>query len=210
MRAGVRIPLPRPKSSLEEAKQNMSDIYDIAWCPIDISPFPYPYMDLDKDRNWFGWHSRLLGEDTGMIDSDVLAQYPLLENWIRQFPYTKIIRSRFSTQEGSIDPHLDITSQCKQPGMREMFEENEPCGYRILVRGRRHGTLYIMKDGEKIYPRLPDDTDVYVLRHTETMHGVEHEPGRATFYLQFWIESAAHYQLLSRSYDRYKQYAIMA
>jgi hypothetical protein len=56
---------------------------------------------------------------------------------------------------------------------------------------------------------MPDDTDVYVLGHTSTLHGVDDDDDRWTIFTHFEIDSEKHKTLLEKSLTKYSNYAII-
>jgi hypothetical protein len=64
------------------------------------------------------------------------------------------------------------------------------------------------KDGERIYCNMPEDTDVYVLRHTDGWHGTEEDDNRQTMFLHIEVDPVKHQELLKRSLDKYSKYAV--
>jgi hypothetical protein len=55
---------------------------------------------------------------------------------------------------------------------------------------------------------MPEETDVYVLGHTSTIHGVEEDSERLTFFMHLEIDADKHQEILQRSLNKYKEYAI--
>ena len=186
---------------------------NILWLPIDIPKFPIPDLDMKPHTSWGHWDFAKLttpqqnAYSHTEIKDDVDEQ---LKTWFRNFPYTNIRNIKFNIQKDIVSDHIDFTKPELDLELYNNNSLNEPCGYRILVRGSRQGSMYVIRNGEKIYTHMPEDTDVYVLGHTSTLHGVDYEPGRVTIFTHFEIDPIFHKQLVERSLKKYGQYAIYA
>jgi hypothetical protein len=186
----------------------------LLWLPIDIPKFPYPDMEITTETTWIFWsfgkitESRESPYDVSVIKKEILIKYPLLEEWFRNFPYKTIRNIKFNIQNSAVFPHIDFTKPEANPQLFANNSENEPCGYRILIRGSRTKMMYVVDNGEKVYVDIPEDTDVYVLRHSEGWHGVDDEEGRTTIFTHFEVDPEENKLLIDRSLDKYKDYAI--
>lgn len=186
---------------------------NILWCPIDLPKCPVlPVAKIDF--KWHFWEVTKLTinnlnpyEVTDFTD-EVKKSYPELINWFRLFPYLSIRNVKLNRQISEVKAHIDFTKPELDPMLHKNNAMNEPCGYRILLKGNRKNKLYVVHNEKKIYCEMPDDTDVYVLGHTSTLHGVEEDNDRWTIFMHFEIDNEAHNNLLNRSLLKYKQYAI--
>jgi len=194
---------------------NLNDlIHEIDWMPIDMPRFPYP-ADLfnpkfDHSHSWK--FDRLTTKSDQRyaptsLDPELHDRFPLLESWLRHLPYSSLRYVKINFQREPVRPHRDFSKPDLDPELYTNNLSNEPCGYRVLIRGQRN-KLYIIRDGEKIYPTMPDDTDVYVLRQTDTLHGVDDDPGRAVLYAHIEIDPDLNRALLARSHRKYGQFAL--
>ena len=75
---------------------------------------------------------------------------PELVNWIKLFPYKTIRNIKINYQIGSVPTHIDFTRPEADPELHKNNSENEPCGYRVLIYGKRTDGLYIEKNNKKI------------------------------------------------------------
>jgi hypothetical protein len=186
---------------------------NILWLPIDIPKFPLPDLDLSTETSWAHWDFAKLttSQSSPYSHSEIKDDVDeTLKTWFGNFPYSSIRNIKFNIQKDLVSDHIDFTKPELDPQLHENNSMNEPCGYRILVRGTRKGNMYVVHNGVKIYTEMPDDTDVYVLGHTSTLHGVDYEPGRVTIFTHFEIDPILHKQLITRSLQKYGKYAIMA
>ena len=188
----------------------------LLWCPIDLPKFPSK-LAVKTEKNWRFWDyvnltERLEGNayQRTAIRQEIVNEYPELIEWLSLFPIKSIRNLKFNIQTAAVVSHLDFT---KREDDEELFlnnNENEPCGYRILLNGRRENCLYMSDSryGEKIYCTMPEETDVYVLRHTDGWHGTEEDVNRQLLFLHIEVDPEKHQELLKRSLDKYGKYAV--
>lgn len=186
----------------------------VLWCPIDLPKCPQ-IPKLIPNINWKFWEFAKLTINnenpyhvTDFTD-ECKKNYPDLVNWFNLFPYKTIRNIKFNHQLSAVIPHIDFTKPELDPDLHQNNRINEPCGYRVFLRGTRKEKLYVVHNGEKIYCNIPQDTDVYVLGHTSTLHGVDDDYNRWTFFTHFEIDQIKHKNLLDRSLQKYKEYAII-
>ncbi len=186
---------------------------NLIWCPIDLPKCP-EFPNLNATTFWHFWNFMKITESSqtaygiSFIKNDVLLQYPNLVQWFRMFPYKTIRNIKLNQQVKEVKPHIDFTKPELDPHLYNNNQQNEPCGYRVLLRGGRKNKLYVVNKDVKIYCEMPDDTDVYVLGHTSTMHGVDQDEDRLTFFLHFEIDPERHQSLIEKSLVKYSKYAI--
>ena len=183
----------------------------LIWLPIDIPKFPISDFNLKTDFSWKYWNFARLSESRDSSYSETILKGNLdsrLYDWFAYFPFKNIRNIKFNIQKDIVREHIDFTSPDNDKQLFENNSINEPCGYRILIRGSRQGKLYVYKNEQKHYTVMPEDTDVYVLRHTDGLHGVDLEPNRTTIFTHFEIDSVKHRDLIEKSLYKYKDYAI--
>ena len=187
---------------------------NILWCPIDLPKCPVmPVAAIN-----FIWHfwevSKLtLNHDNPYAITEFTTQakelYPELIEWFNLFPYKNIRNIKLNHQIKPVSKHIDFTKPDLDPLLHENNRLNEPCGYRVFLKGKRKNRLYVMHNEEKIYCEIPDDTDVYVLGHTSTLHGVDDDEDRWTIFTHFEIDELKHKELLQKSLTKYAEYVII-
>jgi len=189
---------------------------NILWMPIDLPKFPIKNFYFNPTDSWTAWYFKKLTTRTkdkyssSNLRTDIIKQYPELVTWINLFPFTSLCNIKFNIQKDLVPPHIDFASPEESKELFLNNSVNEPCGYRVVIKGKRQNNIYIVKNETKHYVTLPEDTDVYVLGQTTCLHGVEEEPGRRTMYIQMFIEPNKHLEILNRSYKLYKDYAIFS
>ena len=188
---------------------------NILWCPIDLPKFPEINANTTANSAWTVWKFLKITEprnspyEVSQFTQEVQETMPNLVNWVNLFPYKSIRNIKINYQIDTVPTHIDFTRPHEEPQLHKNNLENEPCGYRVLISGKRSNALYIEQDNKKIYTTLPEETDVYVLGHTNVPHGVNYEPGRNTMFMHFEIDKEKHETLLLNSYKKYKDYAIL-
>ena len=189
---------------------------DLLWLPIDIPKFPIENFRVKTKFRWNFWDVVKLTEDRQtsyqetVLTQEIVDEYPELVEWFNNFPYLSIRNIKFNIQRGPVTCHIDFTKPELEPLLHNNNRINEPCGYRILIRGSRSNRLYVLKNGVKHYVTLPETTDTYVLGHTNTLHGVDEDGERLTIFTHFEIDSVRHQRLLTDSMKKYGNYAVFA
>ena len=121
--------------------------------------------------------------------------------------------------------HLDFlkyipgTKTQKNPEFYDHIVANEPCGFRMKVRGTLAGELKAMRGNQEegydwdnpIVPRMPTDTDWFVLNSTSLMHGTPDRVAdnidtndRYILLVIGWPDVEKLDELLTRSAEKYK------
>jgi len=187
---------------------------NILWCPIDLPKCPI-FPKLDQDLTWHFWNvSKLTINNSNPyaiteFNNNIKNSYPELVEWFKLFPYLTIRNVKLNLQIKEVKSHIDFTKPDLDPDLHRNNSHNEPCGYRIILSGSRKNKLYVMRNNQKVYCTMPEDTDVYVLGHTSTLHGVDDDVDRWTIFTHFEIDKQRHDKLLMKSFEKYKQYAIL-
>lgn len=186
---------------------------NILWMPIDIPKCPIQ-PTVNDGFYWAWWEVNKLTQqrenpyDESDWTDETREKYPDFVEWFKQLPYKTIRNVKVNRQTRFVDPHIDFWKPGLHPELHTNNRENEPCGYRILIKGSRDTGIFVMRGEEKIYCKLPEDTDTYVLGHTTTMHGVENDEQRITIFTHFEIDAEKNRALLQKSFAKYGSYAI--
>jgi hypothetical protein len=193
----------------------------LIWLPIDIPKFPIDIDEFLQDKkiqNWENlswWKFKKLTDasknsyEISSFEDHIKKLYPSLIEWFNFFPYKTIRNIKLNVQQSRVGSHIDFANPNNNLDLFNNNKNNEPCGYRVLIKGKRSNTLYIEHNNCKIYTILPEDTDVYVLRHTDGRHGVDKDTKRITLFTHFEIDSIKHQLLLEKSLKKYKEYTIL-
>lgn len=145
--------------------------------------------------------------DAAILNSESIEKNNLLPI-VNQLPYDKITLITHKFQNEPVGPHFDV-----YPGMRipvdeqENIKENEPCGYRIVLKGSTN-VLKIHNGKEWLIPKVPASPCCYLINSTALKHQVLDDPGREILYLRGIINKEKNQQLIERSLKTYGDYAV--
>lgn len=129
-----------------------------------------------------------------------------------------------------VDCHIDAvrnpeTSLCGDPtGTSNLYlnysEPYEPLGYKILINGTANNHFYLsknegrgcdIKEEDRHYIQVPEDTNCFVLPYAGSPHGsILEEKDRLILLMHGYVDPDWHKEVLTRSYNKYKDYVIWA
>lgn len=192
----------------------------LLWTPIDLPRLP-DLGDLCRpDGRWrsFAWWDfiRLTENEHASKNYNVTDwspwvkdEYPQLVEWFRLLPFKTLRHVKINMQTRPVARHVDFTNPMLNPALWANNHDSEPCGYRMLISGKRSGAMWVEKsNGTRCVCDLPEDTDTYVLNHTSGPHGVEEDTARMVIFLYAEIDRSVHADLLRRSVEKYPQHAV--
>jgi hypothetical protein len=194
---------------------------NLSWLPIDlpkldfsdkiIKDFACEYIP-ETARAFQAQRLTTSSPDYGVAvwrDDLTLDQKRLAEYINDHLPFDRLvnIKVHHPTRKGSI--HLDFARPDKNLELYEHNSAHEPCGYRLVLSGNRHNDLSVVTQQGTVYPAMPEDTDWYVVGHTNVPHSITHPcPDRYILFCHAWINKAQHDKLLERSLEKYWDYAV--
>ena len=190
----------------------------LIWLPIDYPKLPnIDYLlDVNNLNEGFAfWKFRRLTkiESSPYCKSDwdewTLENCPQLVDWFADLPFLNIRNIKLNYQTKAVIGHIDFTNPHSELLLWNNNDNNEPCGYRILVKGSREKCLWVKTQQGNISCNMPDSTDVYVLNHTSGIHGVADDNDRWTIFCHAEINSDKHRELINQSLIKYNNYAIL-
>jgi hypothetical protein len=194
----------------------------LLWIPAAIPPFPNPEKIISKAKSrseellsFAYWDYFKLTEtrdspyDISVWRKEIIEEFPEIVEWGKNLPIQTIRNIKINFQDTIVSDHIDFVNARKNIELWKNNKQNEPCGYRTIISGTRNNKFYIKNSiGEKIYCTLPEDTDTYILRFTDLVHGVDLDPGRANVYIHIEIDPVSHNIVLENSLRKYRDYAI--
>jgi hypothetical protein len=190
----------------------------LLWCPIDVPPLPdiSQLCDLNRlDEGFAYWRFYRLSYkqnssyDVSSWKTELTENFSKLISWFENLPFLTIRNIKLNYQERPVNGHIDFTNPSANMDLWKNNHVNEPCGYRILVKGERTRSLWVENRlGNRTYCDLPIDTNVYVLNHTAGMHGVDDDHDRWTIFCHAEIDGKRHADLMAKSLKKYSSYAI--
>lgn len=137
---------------------------------------------------------------------------PNFMEWLKCLPCDDIINFKIHRQDktGGVPLHVDLLQPMRDIMHYHHLYFNEPCGYRIIMNGKRKDTTYLIgPDGDKVYCNMPETgTNTYIMNYTTGIHGVEEDPGRSILFLQFNINTIKHEKIVKNSVTKYNDYAV--
>lgn len=133
------------------------------------------------------------------------SQVDVIEYIHKYLPFSDLVNVKIHhmRRQGSI--HIDFVEPKHNRELYEHNKANEPCGYRMVIQGNRQGDLAIITNDQVIkQPRLPIDTDWYVISHTGTAHAnTRYVDNRYILFCHGWVDPQKNEELLSNSLERY-------
>lgn len=189
----------------------------LLYVPADLPLFPITeqFLKLIQDNEYIFWNYARLTEESGNLydsatwKSGIKAQFPEIIQWFQNLPISSIRNVKFNKQNKVVLPHVDFTHPEKNFPLWKNNYENEPCGYRVIIKGASENKLYVINSlKEKIYCVLPKDTNTYILRQTDGWHGVDNDNDRMSLYIHIEVNREENNSIIARSLDKYKTYAI--
>jgi hypothetical protein len=202
---------------------NEIDFLDIAFLPIALPKIPNKksiVANFDKEFKYGWWDAIRLFEPTVNFEptdrwsKDATEKFPELKQWMIDYiPFTDYIHSKIMKSKDLVLPHVDYQDPNRRPDVYKHLNENEPSSYRLVIFGKRENSVYLCKNVDspvenRIYPVLPDDTDVYAMPYTDQVHGVDFESDRIIVITNGYLDIERHQSLLKTSLEKYKDYLI--
>tara|TARA_B100000029_G_scaffold194408_1_gene192465 strand:+ start:725 stop:1294 length:570 start_codon:yes stop_codon:yes gene_type:complete len=188
----------------------------INYIPVDIGQSLDKTEILDNftpHKDWNFWSFEKLTETKGgkygknEITEIAKGKYPKLCDYISHLPFTYISNVKINIQMEEVKPHIDFVAPNEGVELYNNNLENEPSGYRIVVKGKNDVLkLHINDEVKTCY--MPTDTDCYVINHTSGKHSLDNDNGRVTVYISGFINKDKHLDILNKSKNKYKKYMI--
>jgi len=177
---------------------------NLLFLPIDIDLSQLNFKQLDdsnKSGKWQGWW------DATFISEDTVKQTGF-DKILNQLPHTRITRLFHKIQTKAVESHLDCQSDMiYENGEYEYLKNIEPGGYRLVLNGSPKA-LWVFDNKEWHNVTLPCVPCCYVLNATSGYHKLDADPNRETIYMRGYVDEAKHQELLKRSFEKYKDYAV--
>lgn len=142
-------------------------------------------------------------------DLDAIRQK--YKDLIHRLPFESLENVRLSIQSKSVKPHIDISDETKNSSLDNYnhYLQNEPCGYRIVISGER-SSLKLLVSSKVITASIPSIPCIYIINSTSCRHFIEKDIGRQTIYIRGRVNTVAHNNLIKKSLEKFKNYAIFS
>lgn len=191
------------------------------YVPADIPRMPDIDDSMLEAWDYGAWEMRKLTK-TSSDDKDKYKPHELYESfiegnpdfmeWIKYLPYTDFINVKIHRQDKTDVPiHIDLLWPGRDLEHYNHLYWNEPCGYRVVMKGEARQKTYVVgPDMKRHYVNMPDnwETNTYIMNYTTCIHGVDSDPGRDILFFQFNLDAEKHHELVKRSVEKYKDYAL--
>jgi hypothetical protein len=177
---------------------------NIIFLPIDIDLSDLNFKQLDNSNKNTKWNDYW---DSSFISQDTIKQNKF-DQILNQLPFKKITRMFHKIQTLSVESHLDCQlKMIYEDGEYEHLKSIEPGGYRIVLKGNTD-VLWVNDNKKWVQIKLPSVPCCYVLNATAGYHKLDADPGRETIYMRGYVDEVKHQELLKRSFEKYKDYAV--
>ena len=198
--------------------EEMIGFKDILYMPVDLPKFDMCNELVADFNKEFTPHSAQAFESQRLLEPNknygiskpradlTESQAAMLEYINEHLPFTDLVNIKIHhmRRQGSI--HIDFVEPKNNKELYKHNKKNEPCGYRMVIQGSRQGDLAIITNDHVIkQPILPEDTDWYTIRHTETAHAnTKYVDDRYILFCHGWIDPQKNEELLNKSLSKYK------
>lgn len=193
---------------------------NLFWIPLDLPKFQYSKEIIAdctlKDAHAYpsAFLAQKLTEDvpkygiTKWISNLTESQSKLKEYIETHLPFDDIVNIKVHHPRRKGLLHIDFLSPTDNPGLYKNNKDLEPCGYRLVLSGD-NGDLVIKNSKGIQTPIMPEDTDWYTIGSTNVLHAITDScPDRYIIFCHGWVNKEKHDLLISRSLEKYKDYAI--
>jgi hypothetical protein len=194
---------------------------NLFWLPLDLPKFEYSNEIIADFKGKFipanasAFLAQKLTEDgppyaTSKWRNDLTESQSKLKEYIdMHLPFDALVNIKVHHPHRKGTLHVDFAVPRDNLELFKNNKENEPCGYRLVLSGERSGDLTIKNSSGDQYPKLPNDTDWYAIGSTNVLHSITHScPDRYIIFCHGWINREKHDLIISKSLEKYKDYAI--
>jgi hypothetical protein len=188
----------------------------LLYLPIDL---PYTidkeeiFSGFDPHSEFHVWNFEKLTEQVdGKYGRNYLKEkskkrYPSLCKFIEQLPFDSLSNVKINIQTRATKAHIDFTEPENGAELFNNSKANEPCGYRIVIKGASD-VLKIHRNDSIVTAIMPTNTHAYVINQSSGLHSVAEDPGRITVYTTGFINKEKHDILIEKSLKRFGNYAV--
>lgn len=192
------------------------ELRSLLWLPVDVPLFPVTEALLSHTKtesfHFWDFYRLTIKQATPYMETEwsdeVKVQHPEVVEWVKCLPIKTLRNVKLNLQQSPVAPHVDFTRPKDAPDLWANNAANEPCGYRVVLAGSNERVRVWTSDRKSRVCRMPEDTNVYLLRQTDGWHSVDEDTDRFTLYIHMEVDAEAHRILLDRSLAKYADYAI--
>lgn len=217
------IPLDLPMLDSEITLENIGNFYN--YVP-NVSEEERKKYTLQKQHYKYAWNTFRLrkpassnpdwtnqnSDEEWQWNEDALTVCPKLVSYITEnLPFKKLKAVSIMSSNGIVPAHLDMYESASLTEKRN-YIENEPSIYRLIVDGAIHkNSFYVVSPSlGKRYVTLPEDSPGWAMGAYSCAHGndepIPHQ--KLVAYIMGDLDKEKHFNLIERSYLKYKEFAI--
>lgn len=180
----------------------------LIFVPVDLDlEGTVPQIQQHAPDHWGWWDNEMLLTRDGLWREDLPPDFLWLRGVIESLPFVSLQMIRVSSQFKPVPPHKDVYPEQVTERTYKALVKNEPCGYRMVLRGRLDAIQVNTRKGWITCP-IPQVPCVYLADTTGTDHRVLDDPDRMIVYIRGVVDPVAHKQLMERSLDRWGDWAV--
>lgn len=162
----------------------------------------------EKEASWESQNSEELWRWTAesRLTCPKLIQY--IEDHL---PLKKIRAASIMSSRGTVPAHFDMSPNLPHES-KNIYIDNEPSMYRLLLDGIiKENSFYVASPSKKSYINLPTDSPGWVMGSFSCTHGNDEEVPyqKIILYIIGEVDIDRHQTLVNKSYEKYKEYAIL-
>lgn len=185
-------------------------------------------LELEKKHHLYAWNSFIIRSPvrysykaySSQLDDiewkytdEALIACPNLLKYIEDnLPYKNLKFIAAISSRGAVPMHFDHTENISEIE-KEFYKINDPCYYRILLDGSVNDkTLYVYtKPLGKKYCKLPANSPGWAMGSYSCAHGNDEllSEKKLLLYVMGDLDIGKHRSLIERSYDKFKDHAIV-
>lgn len=175
------------------------------------------YDNVDTDRAW---------NERYVLDGDVPFHPALPEKlkhdlkfMLDNLPYKKYTFAQILSQKITIAPHQDGLYDPQGDIRKEVYKgstgfnfEPEPAGLKVMLTHKNARCFYLSNSagGIRNFIKMPEDTNCFAINERTYFHGAKYLGERKYILSTFGIiDPDKHKEIINRSLEKYKNYAII-
>lgn len=187
---------------------------NLAFIPvaIDVPEISFTHEKYPTQWHWWSFEQLLDYKDTETFSpkswKELPKEYEVYKRMAESLPLVDFSNVRVSRQDKEVAPHYDVHKFHKPPEETyEHFVKNEPCGYRFVLKGSADTLQLYLKD-KWVTALIPQVPCCYLINTTSVLHRVLEDKNRLTMYVRGTVDETKHVQLIEKSLELYKDYAL--
>lgn len=188
------------REDLMKKKEHHQYAWDCFHMRLPTTEVLRPYYNQVSDIEW-EWADKAKSRCPGIIS--------YIE---KELPFKNIKYVTAISSIGSVPLHLDLKEDIPQEE-KDFYKSNDPCFYRFVLDGTiNENSFYVYtKTLGKIYCKFPKGAPGWVMGSYSCAHGNDEEIPfqKLLMYVMGDLDIEKHQSLIERSYNKYRDYAIV-